>query len=159
MKAVSRFGEVRLKWLKWQSFLRFFSSSSYFRFVMEVRGWMHIWTRFSDSAYQNTSILTYFLPYFGTYHKVEKPEIAFSSETGSKADIRNSSTLLHVESITDHFNTQLGYVHPRRYRKVVPRCAQFLCKFKWHIQIFFQKFPKHFNSDLSMRWVVFMLFI
>ena len=117
----------------------FFISSSYFRFVMEVRGLMH------------TSILTYLLPYFRTYHKVAKPEIAFSSETGSKADIRNISTLSHVKSITDHFNTQLGYFHPRRYRKVVPRCAKFLCKFKWHIPIFFQKFPKHFNSDLSME--------
>ena len=120
-------------------FLPFSSASSYFRFVMEVRGLMH------------TSILTYLLPYFRTYHKVAKPEIAFSSETGSKAYIRNISTLLHVKSITDHFNTQLGYVHPRRYRKVVPVVLSFYANSNGISRFSSKKFPKHFNPDLSME--------
>ena len=80
---------------------------------MEVRGWKYIWTWFLDSAYQNTPIWTYFLAYLPTYHKVEKPEVAFWSKTGSKANFQNRPTLLHVESFTDHFDTQFGYVNPQ----------------------------------------------
>ena len=126
-------------------FFAVFFSSSYFRFVMEVRGLMH------------TSILTYLLPYFRTYHKVAKPEIAFSSETGSKADIRNSSTLLHVESITDHFNTQLspdkkkGMFTPGATLRWSPVVLSFYANSNGISRFSSKKFPKHFNSDLSME--------
>ena len=51
--------------------------------------------------------------YLRTYNKLEKPEIVFQSKTGSKADIENRAILLHVECITDHFDTQFGYVNPK----------------------------------------------
>ena len=69
--------------------------------------------KFLNSAYQKTPVWTYIMHYLRTYHKLEKPEIAFSSKTGSKADIENRAMLRHVELITDHFDTQFGYVNPQ----------------------------------------------
>ena len=53
------------------------------------------------------------MPYLRSYHKLEKPEIAFSSKTGSKADIENQAMLVHEKSITDHFDIKFEYVNPQ----------------------------------------------
>ena len=50
------------------------------------------------------------MPYLRTNHKLEKPEIASSSKTGSKIDIESRTIQRHEKSITDHFDTQFGYV-------------------------------------------------
>ena len=69
--------------------------------------------KFLNSEHQNTPISIYLTPYSRTYRKLEKPEIAFWSQTGSKVDMGMRPIQRHGDSITDHFDTQFGYINPQ----------------------------------------------
>ena len=80
---------------------------------------------------------------------------------------------MHEEWITDHFDTQFGYLNPQgspqsgknhfwgkmlssattwpQALHITTVVLSFLCTFRWHIQFLSKKFhPKHFVSDLSI---------
>ena len=77
--------------------------------------------KFLNSEHQNTPIWIYLMPYLRTNQKLEKPEIAFWSQTGSKVDVgmdlfSDTETQSLIILIPN-----LGMLTPRGHRKLVHR--------------------------------------